>query len=165
MAYDAYKTVPKDLIPTTADEYALFHIAIDVKICIRIRHDFHTAARIAGKIDRGLPKPIPPWESEFAKSATPRTLAELAAEHDRLKLDAFSYAQTVKGNLKLAKLLHENLFSLFPPIGFLASTGDVQQRLIKNEKQTVLSIFHPLGVEDNARLINLLLKKPSNFYW
>ena len=92
-------------------------------------------------------------------------MAGLAAEHERLRLDAVSHTQTVRGNPKLAKLLRENLFSLFPPIGFLASTGDVQQRLIKNEKQTVLSIFHPLGVEDNARLINLLLKKPSNFYW
>lgn len=168
MTYDPYKTVPKEFIPTRQDEIALFFIAIDVRSAIRIRHDFRTAARIAGKIDRGLRKPIPQWESEFARSATqpePRTMEGLANEHRRLKADAFAQAQGVTGNKLLARLLHENLFSLFPDIGYSAATGDVLQRLLKDERQTVLSIFHPLGVEDNARLINLLLKKPTNFYW
>jgi len=168
MTYDPYRTVPQEFIPTRQDEFALFLIAIDVRGAIRIRHDFRTAAMIAGKIERGLRKTVPPWESEYAKQATlpeMRSMEALAKEHWRLRADAFAQAQAVTGNKLLGKLLHENLFSLFPDIGYSAVTGDVLKRLIKDERQTVLNIFHPLGVEDNARLINLLIKKPSNFYW
>jgi hypothetical protein len=136
-------------------------------MAIRIRHDFQTAARIAGKIERGLPKPIPPWESDFAKSARPgaQTMAGLAAEHDRLLLDAKSHIASVRGNAELARLLRENLHLLFPDIGFSASGGDVVQRLVG--AKSVSQLFHPLGVGDNAHLIRLLLARPRGiaFYW
>ena len=169
MTYDPYNGVPFDLRPTTADVAPLWRIVHFVKTAIMIRHDFHTAARIAGKIEKGLPSPIPPWESEFAKSFKPgaKTMAGLADEHERLRKDAQSEISQVRGNAKLARLLRENLWLLFPAVGFSASTGDVVQRLMKDKGKSVLQIFHPLGVEDNARLIGLLLRRPSgnSFYW
>ncbi len=167
MTYDPYKSIPQEFIPTRSDEYALFHIAIAVRIAIKLRHDFRTAAILEGKLDRGLPRKAPPWESEFAKSgfADAKSTKGIAAEHARVKAEAFTYGVRVTGNKLLGKLVHENLFSLFPDIGYSSVTGDVLQRLLKDEKQTVLKIFHPLGVEDNAKIINLLIKKPTNFYW
>jgi hypothetical protein len=165
--YDPYRGVPWDLIPTSAEVSALGSIVINVKAAIKIRHDFQTAVQIADKTTRRLPGPIPPWESDFAKSSRPdaKTLAGLAAEHRRLAADAQSYIASVRGNTKLARLLRENLRLLFPDTGFRASTGEILQRL--HGTKSVLQIFNPLGVEDVANLIRLLLKHPSGnaFYW
>ena len=164
--HDPYKGIPFDLIPTRADEAPLFHIVIYVKAAIRLRHDFQAAVRSESKDIRRLPGPAPAWESDFAKSHRPdaKTPEGLAAEHQRCELEARSHA-AVRGNQKLGKLLRENLKSLFPNIGYTASTGDALQVLTGNK--AVLSIFHPLGVDDNAHLIRLLLKRPSGnaFYW
>src|SRR5689334_381123 len=102
--YDPYKGIPLDLVPTRPDEAALWSIVINVKAAIKIRHDFQTAVRIADKTTRRLPGPIPPWESDFAQSYRPgaKTLAGLAAEHERLARDAQSYVASVRGNAKLA---------------------------------------------------------------
>ena len=91
----------------------------------------------------------------------------LAAEHKRLAQEAQAYVVSeVRENQKLARILRENLHSLFPDIGFRESTGEAVQRLHRGPR-TVLSIFDPLGVEDYPRLINLMLNPPWNyqFYW
>jgi hypothetical protein len=166
MAHDPYGSIPSNLRPTRADEMAMLHIVIDVKMAIRIRHDFHKSAHIAEKTRRL--RPAPAWESLFAQSFRPdaKTPAGLAAEHRRLALDAQTQATAVQGNAELGKLLREKLRLLFPDIGFDAATGTALHRLRRADK-SVLDIFHPLGVDDNANLIRLLLKPRTwdAYYW
>jgi hypothetical protein len=167
--YNPYKGIPTDLIPARADGMSLTYIVIDVKEAIKVRHDFEAAVTAADRT-KGilrLPGLVGRWESSFANSVRPgsKTMAGLAAEHQRLTLDAQSYSQ-LPGNIKLAGLLRENLRSLFPKIGFDESTGEPLRRLLIKGK-SVLQIFDPIGVEDDANLIRLLLKPPTNgaFYW
>ena len=71
----------------------------------------------------------------------------------------------MRGNVKLAKLFLENIKSLFPDIGYSAASGEAVQRL--RSPRTFLTTFHPLGVEDSANLIKLLLKPRlrDSYYW
>ena len=167
MAYDEYKDIPKDYIPTRADENPLFDIAINVRTAIQIRRDFQTAVRISDHETRRLGKSAP-WESEFAKSGWTgsKTPAGLAKRHRELAADAKSRVDAVRGNVKLKQLLAENLRFLFPDIGFDETSGRILQRL-QGPRSSVLRIFHPLGVGDFANLIRLLLTRPaaSVFYW
>ncbi len=102
MAHDPYGSIPSNLRPTRLDEMPLLHIVIDVKMALRIRHDFHTSAHTAEKTRRL--RPAPAWESSFAQSPHQpggRTPAGLAAEHRRLALDAYAQAASVQGNAEL----------------------------------------------------------------
>ena len=49
--YNVYEGIPADLIPTRADESALY-IAINVKEAIKIRNDFYTAMATVTKKSR-----------------------------------------------------------------------------------------------------------------
>ena len=167
--YNEYEGIPADFLPTRADESVLFDIAMNVKEAIKLRHDFNTAIEIADK-DQGvrrLPGSVPPWESNFAQTERPdaKTLAGLAAQHNRLALEAKSYVARIRGNSKLATLFRQNLGSLFPDIGFSESTGQFVRRLLRR-KETVLQIFKPME-SDNHVLIRLMIKPPQNyqFYW
>jgi hypothetical protein len=184
MTYHPYEGIPPDLHPTFADAVLLTEIADDVKEAARVRHDFHTAIHVSdtfASIRQAFipaivspPQPpaerhlraAPPWESFFAQSfrAEGKTLAGLAGEHARLALEAKTYAARIQGNAKLAQLIRNNLNALFPDIGYSAASGDALRRLRKDEK-SVLLIFQPLGVDDAANVIRLLLKRPPGMYY
>lgn len=184
MTYDPYSSIPPDLRPTTSDGYALFEIAVAIKLAVKIRHDFHTAIHISDMFAnvRGAFVPSivsqpgspaerhlgPPqaWESDFAQSARPdaKKPAGLAGEHMRLANWAKSLAAKVHGNPKLAKLIKGNLEAFFPDIGYSPATGSVLRRLRKDDR-SVLQAFHPLGVEDQAKIIRLLLERKRGMYY
>lgn len=185
MAYDGYVGIPQDLRPNTFDAVALTEIAADVKEAVKIRHDFLTAIHLSDmsaslqqalvpailrpnspKPERHLGSPKP-WESYFAQSyrSNARTIAGLAGEHARLKVEAKSYAERIKGNQKLGQLVRSQLDAFFPDIGYSAASGSFLRRLRKDDR-SVLEIFKPLGVEDDANIIRLLLKrKPGTYYY
>lgn len=187
MVYDGYLGIPQDLRPNTFDAVALTEIAADVKEAVKIRHDFVTAIHISDvsasvqqaifpailqqqnnpRPERHLGPPKP-WESYFAQSyrANARTIAGLAAEHARLKIEAKSYAERIKGNLKLGQLVRSQLDAFFPEIGYSAASGNYLRRLRKDDR-SVLEIFKPLGVKDDANIIRLLMKRKAGtyFYW
>src|SRR5215207_843207 len=163
MSYDPYKEFPQ-LAPATVDLSPLMDIVIAVKEAVKIRHDFQTAAQIANNARSLHP---PKWESNFAHTARPdaKTLQGLAAEHNRLRVDALQRATAIRGNPQLGKLVRENLALLFPDIGFSAVSGNALLRL-QPPQAGILKVFHPLGVDDNANLIRLLTKRFGNiFYW
>ena len=184
MTYHPYEGIPPDLHPTLPEAVALTEIAGDVKEAARVRHDFHTAIHVSDTfasirqafipaivsrqqlpVERHL-HAAPPWESYFAQSyrANAKTLEGLASEHERLTLEAKTYAARIQGNAKLARLLKDNLNALFPDIGYSAVSGDAVRRLRKDEK-SVLKVFQPLGVDDAANVIRLLLKRPPGMYY
>jgi len=183
--YDPYAGVPFDLRPTRADEAVLSDIVRVVKEAFRIRHDYDTALQISDRLEalkqRFIPAivsgqppatrrlasaAIPAWESNFAKSARPdaKTPSGLAAAHAQLALEAKSYVARLKGNTKLARLVRENLVGFFPnpSLGY-SPTGGVVRRLVRRER-SVLRIFHPLGVEDIAKLIRLMVRRRPEAY-
>ncbi len=185
MAYDAYRDIPQDLRPTTSDAIALNEIARLFKEAVRLRHDFHAAMHASDALKsigdaftpailrQGRPAEMhlhgpSGWESAFARTSRPdaRTLAGIAGEHMRLTMDAKTAAARIQGNAKLAKLVKENLHALFPAIGY-SSGDDTGLRRLRKDDRSVLQIFHPLGVEDTANIIRLLVKRgqAGSYYW
>ena len=188
MAYDGYVGIPQDLRPNTFDAVALTEIAFNVKEAVKIRHDFLTAihhsdvstslqkAFLPAILQQNNPNnprserhlgPPKPWESYFAQSyrASAKTIPGLAAEHLRLKFETKSYAEKIKGNQKLGQLVRSQLDAFFPDIGYSPASGNFLRRLRKDER-SILDIFKPLGVEDDANIIRLLTKrKPGAYYY
>jgi hypothetical protein len=182
--YDPYAGVPFDLRPTRADEAVLSDIVRVVKEAFRIRHDYDTALQISDRLEALKQKFIPAivsgrpatrrlagaatpaWESNFAKSARPdaKIPSGLAAAHAQLALEAKSYVARLKGNARLARLVRDNLVGFFPSpsLGY-SPTGGVVRRLVRRER-SVLRIFHPLGVEDIAKLIRLMVRRRPEAY-
>ena len=112
--YDAYASIPADLVPPTADLSPLGDIIRNFRECVRLRHDIETAASLASGERRLRP---PSWESTLANSASPnaRTVDRLAAEHLRLATEAQSYVGRLT-NPKLRALAQANLTFQFPRI-------------------------------------------------